>query len=52
MLGFTGGAPRNAFRLNFIVNDDDGLGRKQWVQMTPGIGEEKNPARFRAFICR
>lgn len=42
----------SGFRLNFIVNDDDGLGRKQWLQITPGIGEEKNPSLFHMFQCR
>lgn len=44
--------PSEGFRLNFIVNDDDGKGRKQWIQITPGIGEEKNPALYKVYICR
>ena len=40
------------FRLNFIVNDDDGKGRKQWLQITPGIGEQKNANLFPLFLCR
>ncbi|XHR30580.1 MAG: endo-1,4-beta-xylanase [Chthoniobacteraceae bacterium] len=51
-LGFHNGAPKNAFRLNFIVNDDDGHGRKQWVQLTPGLGNEKAPSFFHLFMCR
>jgi hypothetical protein len=44
------GPPKGAFRLNFLVNDDDGLGRKQWMEWTPGIGKEKNPTLFRRFV--
>jgi len=51
MLGFINGSPKNAFRLNFIVNDDDGHGRKQWVQLTPGLGDEKAPSFYRLFMC-
>lgn len=46
------GVPKEGFRLNFIVNDDDGKGRKQWVQITPGIGEEKKPSFYKVFVCR
>lgn len=45
-------APVDAFRFNFIVNDDDGKGRKQWVQMSPGLGDTINPDQFRLFVCR
>ncbi|HSI85385.1 MAG TPA: hypothetical protein VK970_16485 [Candidatus Methylacidiphilales bacterium] len=38
------------FLFNFLVNDDDGGGRKQWLHYTPGIGENKNPRQFKAFI--
>lgn len=50
-LGLTS-PPASSFRLNFIVNDDDGKGRKQWVQLSPGIGEGKTPEKFKVFVCR
>jgi hypothetical protein len=46
------GPPREPLRLSFLVNDDDGAGRKQWVELSPGIGGEKDPALFRPFVCR
>jgi Carbohydrate family 9 binding domain-like/Beta-galactosidase len=45
-------APAAGFRFSFIVNDNDGKGRKQWVQLTPGIGETKDPSQYRVFVCR
>lgn len=50
-LGFDS-VPRKAFRFNFIVNDNDGNGRKQYLELTPGIGKEKNPNLFKLFICK
>ena len=32
--------------LSFLVNDDDGQGRKGWIEWTPGIGQGKDPRRF------
>jgi hypothetical protein len=43
--------PSTAWRASFIVNDDDGLGRKQYIQLSPGIGESRNPQKFPLFIC-
>jgi hypothetical protein len=34
------------FNFNFIVNDNDGIRRKGWIEWTPGIGMEKNPASY------
>ena len=31
---------------NFIVNDNDGYGRRGWMEYTPGIGETKNTQLF------
>jgi hypothetical protein len=45
-------APTRPFRLSFLVNDNDGRGRKQWIELSPGIGAEKNPAVFPRFTCR
>lgn len=44
--------PSKAFRFNFIVNDNDGNCRKQYLELTPGIGKEKNPNLFKLFICK
>ncbi len=33
-------------RFNLIVNDNDGKGRKGWIQIAPGIGQGKNPDIF------
>jgi hypothetical protein len=43
--------PETPFRLNILVNDDDGLGRKQWIQIAPGIGDDKDAQYFPAFSC-
>ncbi|RRJ95935.1 hypothetical protein Ga0100231_018365 [Opitutaceae bacterium TAV4] len=44
--------PATAWRASFIVNDDDGLGRKQYLQLSPGIGESKDPQKYPLFLCR
>ncbi|AHF93988.1 hypothetical protein OPIT5_02165 [Opitutaceae bacterium TAV5] len=41
-----------SWRASFIVNDDDGAGRKQWLQFSPGIGDSKDPQKYPLFICR
>ena len=33
-------------QFNLIVNDNDGQGRKGWIQIAPGIGQSKNPELF------
>ncbi len=35
---------------SFIVNDNDGLNRKGWLQLTPGIGDGKNPFAFASLV--
>lgn len=45
------GSPANGLRLNFIINDDDGRGRKGWVQLSDGIGKDKNADLFPLFVC-
>ncbi len=45
-------APPTGFRASFLVNDDDGRGRKQWLQLSDGIGREKDASRFRLFLCK
>lgn len=34
------------FGFSFLVNDNDGRGRKGWLEWTPGIGHGKEPASF------
>jgi len=34
------------FAFNFILNDNDGAGRRGWLEWTPGIGWGKEPSRF------
>ena len=43
--------PRHGLRLNVIANDDDGNGRKGWMQLSDGIGKVKNASLFRMFAC-
>ena len=38
--------PGKVFGFNFIVNDNDGAGRKYWMGLRPGIGEAKRPSAF------
>lgn len=45
------GPPHAPFRLDFLVNDNDGQDRKQWIELSPGIGKEKDPSRFPLFLC-
>lgn len=45
-------APEEGFRLNFLVNDNDGDGRRQWVELSPGIGKQKDSGLFPLFICK
>jgi hypothetical protein len=40
------------FQFSFLVNDNDGGGRKGWIEWTPGIGQSKDPSRFRAIVVR
>jgi len=37
-------------KFNFIVNDDDGVGRRMWIGITPGIGETKAPNLYKTLI--
>lgn len=40
------------FLLSFLVNDNDGVGRKQWMQLSGGIGDKKDPSQFPSFFIR
>ncbi len=45
--------PTTPLLFNFIVNDDDGAGRKQWMQNTRGMGEGTVNARlFKTFVLK
>lgn len=43
--------PVEGFRFNFLVNDNDGDGRRQWIELAPGIGNQKDTTLFPLFIC-
>ena len=45
-LGLTPQLYRQGFRFNLLVNDNDGEGRDGWLQLAPGIGDEKDPGKF------
>ena len=36
----------SGIRFNLLVNDNDGQGRKGWLALAPGIGENKSSAQF------
>lgn len=40
------------FRMNIIANDNDGLARKCWIGLSPGIGEGKHPGAFRQWLLK
>lgn len=44
--------PSEGFRLSFLINDNDGEGRRQWVELSPGIGKQKDTSLFPLFICK
>lgn len=33
-------------RFNLIVNDNDGQGRKGWIQVAPGLGGNKDAEQY------
>ncbi len=45
-LGLSDAVLDAGFRFNMIVNDNDGVLRKGFVRIAPGIGESKNSASF------
>ena len=45
-VGLTPELYRQGFRFNLLINDNDGEGRDGWIQIAPGIGDEKNPGKF------
>lgn len=44
--------PPEGFRLSFLVNDNDGDGRRQWIELSSGIGKQKDMSLFPLFICK
>ncbi|AHF90991.1 glycoside hydrolase family 10 [Opitutaceae bacterium TAV5] len=49
--GKDGKPPSDSFRLTFIVNDNDAKGRKQWVKLSDGLGDQKTPDLWPIFVC-
>ncbi len=51
--GLPGGrALPSQFAFDVLVNDNDGDGRKGWVEWTPGIGRTKDPAEYHEIVVR
>lgn len=46
-LGIDRPDPDKIIGFSFIANDNDGNGRKCWIGLTPGIGEYKQPGKYR-----
>jgi hypothetical protein len=40
-------ALENGFLFSLLVNDNDGEGRKGWLETSPGLGGTKNASLFR-----
>jgi len=40
------------FSFTCLLNDDDGEGRKGWIEWTPGIGQAKDPLQFEPIIVK
>ncbi len=45
-LGVSRRTLKSGFRFNMLVNDNDGGGRKGWMQIAPGIGAKKDSSEF------
>ncbi len=45
-IGLTAEQLRRGIQFNLLVNENDGEGRDGWMQISPGIGEAKNPERY------
>ena len=39
------------FGFSWLVNDNDGAGRKGWLEWSGGIGKTKNPAQYGMLTC-
>lgn len=51
-LGLTPEMLKEGFRFNLLINDNDGEGRESWINIAPGIGESKDPAKYPLIIFR
>ncbi len=49
-LGVKAEATVGGFRFNLLVNENDGEGRDGWIEIAPGLGSGKNPARYPALV--
>lgn len=38
--------PEFSIAFSMLINDNDGKGRRGWIELTPGIGYEKDPSLF------
>lgn len=45
-IGLTDRIMNSGFRFNVLINENDGEGRDGWLFLAPGLGTDKNPARF------
>jgi len=45
-LALSAASVRAGLALNLLVNDDDGEGRNGWIELAPGLGLSKEPAKF------
>ncbi|BBH24555.1 hypothetical protein Back11_59000 [Paenibacillus baekrokdamisoli] len=43
---FSTGKPDHRFRFELLTNDNDGNGRRGWIEWAGGIGNGKDPSRF------
>ena len=43
---------RNGFLFGLLVNDNDGKGRKGWMQTAPGLGDRKDTSSFTTLVLR
>ncbi len=49
-MGLSAPKANTVMPMNFIVNENDGRGRTQWMGITPGIGEAKAPQYYKRFV--
>ena len=42
----------NGFLFGLLVNDNDGRGRKGWMQTAPGLGDRKDTSSFTTLVLR
>lgn len=49
-LGIQPPQPGKVMAINFIVNENEGMGRIYWMGLSPGIAESKQPGVYRKFV--